>query len=112
MKNKTEFPLTRYNPGKLPDPPAHLNTKASEWFYKIAAWSKVRCDMVQMDIDTLEDVSLLMARYEALEDESSREIALMNVNYRLADCGFCSVDLEHLNIPLHKTFREYRQRKG
>ena len=111
MNSTNEFPLTRFDPGQLPEAPEYLNIDATAWWYRLAAWANIRCSRVNMDMDTLEDVACLMASYETAEAERDKEIALMNVNYKMADCGFCSVDMDHLNIPVHKTFREYRQRK-
>ena len=106
---KTEFPLTRFDPGDLPEPPSHFCDTAAKWFWKLAAWAKVRTALI-VQIHDVEDVAQLLARFEDAEDETDRETALLNANIKLAGMGFSKLDLQHLEIPIHESFEEQKQR--
>lgn len=104
-----KYPITRLDPGKLPEPPEYLTIAAAAWWWKLAAWAKVRNKHVDLTLERLEDLSQLLERADRLEPRDA-EIALMNANIQLAECGFCSVDLEHLGIPQHEVFADHKKK--
>ena len=104
-----DFPITRFDPGKLPEPPDHLTIAAASWWWRLAAWAKVRNKHVDLTLERLEDVALLLARADKLEPRDA-EVAIMNENIQLAEAGFNSVDLQHLDIPEHEVFADHKKK--
>lgn len=96
-----DFPLTRFNPGKLPPVPDHFGMAESEWFWKLTSWLAVRT-AISAEIEEIEDISKLLALSNDPElSEIDQDLALMNANLRLQDVGFSKVDMKHLEIPIH-----------
>lgn len=103
------YPITRFDPGKLPEPPEHLSIAAVSWWWRLAAWAKVRNKHVDVTLQRLEDVARLLARADRLKPRHA-EIAIININIQLAECGFCSVDLKHLEIQEHEIFADHKEK--
>jgi len=103
-----DYPLTRHDPGTLPEPPDQFSVTAAKWFYKIAAWAKVRTAL-DVKVYDIEDVAELMQRYEETEPPD-KDIALLNANLKLAEAGFSETDLKHLDIPIHEMFSKHKQK--
>lgn len=106
---KNEYPYTRVDPGKLPDPPEEFTVLEASFFWKIAAWCKVRTALM-VDVETVEAASRLLALHQTQEGSDSDQ-ALANANLKLAEAGFSEVDLQHLDIPVHELFTEYRNKQ-
>lgn len=103
-KHEEDFPITRHDPGTIPDPPDHFGEAAAEWFWRLCSWMKVRTAL-HTDVETIEDISELLAMHEDEEmKEVDRDTALMNANLKLREIGFSTVDFNHLEIPTHEEF--------
>ena len=99
---KNEYPITRHDPGKLPDVPDHFGISESAWFWKLSSWLKVRT-AINATSEHVEDVAELLAMHEDPElSETDRDLALFNATQKLKNAGFSKVDFEHLGIPVDR----------